>query len=260
MDATRVIGRLLPTIGIAISVGIVIDPPGAVAGSTAQASSLRVPVLMYHRISAAPSHAALPHLWVSPRRFRAQLRALKRAGWTTITAKELGRAVMEGRRVGRKRFVITIDDGARDGWWNAAPILEDLGMRATYCVVPGRAHRPWQLSFRHMRRLRAAGHEIANHSLTHADLRQLSGPSLRRQVFRARWLIRERVGHAPRTFCYPMGFHDAEVRRVVAQAGHLLAFTTVEGARHTATDPMRSPRVRVNGSDTPREVLASVRP
>jgi peptidoglycan/xylan/chitin deacetylase (PgdA/CDA1 family) len=262
MDAIRLDRRLLRTTGISITLAAmsVLTQSGAVTVTAAQHSSARVPVLMYHRISAAPPSAVLPHLWVSPRRFRAQLRALRRDGWTTITAEELGRALREGRSVGQKRFVITIDDGARDGWSNAAPILAQLGMRATFCVIPGRADRPWLLDFRRMRRLREAGHEIANHSLGHLDLRTVSGSALRRQVFGARRLIRERVGHTPRTFCYPMGFHDAEVRQVVAAAGNLLAFTTVEGARHSRANSMASPRVRVNAWTTPRELLARVRP
>jgi peptidoglycan/xylan/chitin deacetylase (PgdA/CDA1 family) len=232
---------------------------GVIAPPAATANALDVPVLMYHRITAAPPHAALPHLWIPPSRFRAQLRALKDAGWRTITAEELGRALRDGRPVGRKRFVITIDDGARDGWRYAAPIMERLGMRATYCVVPGRAHMPWQLSSRHMRRLRAAGHEIANHSLRHVDLRGLSASALRRQVFDARDLIRDRVGHAPRSFCYPIGYHDSAARRAVREVGHRLAFTTASGSWHVSGQEMVSPRVRVNGSDTPQQVLARLR-
>jgi peptidoglycan/xylan/chitin deacetylase (PgdA/CDA1 family) len=223
-------------------------------------ASISVPVLMYHRISAPPPVAVLPHLWVAPERFRRQLAALRRHGWRTITAEVLGRAVRDRRAVGRKRFVITIDDGARDGWSNAAPILADLRMHATYCVVPGRAHKPWQLDFRRMRQLRAAGHEIANHSLSHADLPSLPLAELRHQVRKAHRLIAERVGRAPRTFCYPYGHHDAAVRRVVAASGSLLAFTTVHGGTHSAARAMRSPRVRVNGGDSPRALLARMAP
>ena len=259
MDVIKDVGRYKATVRRigAISLLLAIVILGAIPPAV-MARSLHVPVLMYHRITSPPPDAALPHLWVSPVRFRAQLRALKDAGWRTITAEELGIALRDGLRVGRKRFVITIDDGARDGFRNAAPILERLGMRATYCVVPGRAHMAWQLTFRQMRALRAAGHEIANHSLRHVDLRWLSAGALRRQVVGARDLIRDRVGHAPRSFCYPMGFHDSEVRRVVRAAGNLLAFTTVSGSWHRTGREMLSPRVRVNGSDTPQEVLAHV--
>jgi peptidoglycan/xylan/chitin deacetylase (PgdA/CDA1 family) len=262
MDSARLSQRIRTTaLGATVAIIVVaLGQPGGIQPAAAAGSTVRVPVLMYHRISVAPPGAALPHLWVSPRRFRAHLKALKRAGWRTITAEELGRAIRDGRAVGPKRFVITIDDGARDGWSNAALILRALGMRATFCVLPGRARRPWQLDPVRLRKLHAAGHEIANHSLTHPDLRRLGIRALRHQILGAQRLIRRFVGHRPRTFCYPMGFHDAAVREVVRAAGNLMAFTTVEGARHSGSRRLVAPRVRVNGWDSARGVLASVRP
>jgi peptidoglycan/xylan/chitin deacetylase (PgdA/CDA1 family) len=234
---------------------------GASAGVTAEEPfTARVPVLMYHRITRAPADARWPGLWVAPARFRAHMLLLKRHGWRSITAEQLGRAMRERRPVGPKRFVITIDDGHRDGYRNAAPILAEAGFVATYCVVPGYAQKSWKISFAQMRKLRAAGHEIANHSLTHVDLASVSGDSLRRQVDGAHQLIAARVGHAPRSLCYPYGRHDAEARRAVRRAGHLIAFTTAYGATHSRGRLMRSPRVRVNGWDRAEQVLAKVSP
>ena len=67
---------------------------------------LRVPVLLYHRISAPPPGAPRPNEWVSPARFRAQLSALRDDGWTTMTAGQLAMALREGTPIGPKRFVI----------------------------------------------------------------------------------------------------------------------------------------------------------
>jgi peptidoglycan/xylan/chitin deacetylase (PgdA/CDA1 family) len=233
---------------------------GASSTVSVAAFEQTVPVLMYHRITKAPADAALPELWVNPRRFRSQMAALKRSGWRSITAAQLARSMSARRSVGPKRFVITIDDGARDGYWHAAPILERFDFRATYCLTPGRANRPWQLAFWQMRRLSASGHEIANHSLTHADLPALGAAQLRRQVRRAHALITERVGQAPVSLCYPFGHQSPAVRRVVANTGYRIAFTTVYGARHSSAAPLLAPRVRVNGSDRPASLLAKMRP
>jgi peptidoglycan/xylan/chitin deacetylase (PgdA/CDA1 family) len=228
--------------------------------TTASDGALRVPVLMYHRISEPPPGARLPQLWIAPRLFRAQLRRLADAGWQTITAERLARAVQAGRTVGPKRFVITIDDGARDGFRNAKPIMEARGMRGTYCVVPGRADRDWQLSPRQLVRLHAQGHEIANHSLTHRDLPTLGTVALRRQVVWAARRIERFVGERPATFCYPFGHTDLGVQRMVAQTGHLAAFTTVEGAAGVRRQRFRWPRIRVSASTSPSELLSRLRP
>jgi len=233
---------------------------GVAAPTAASDDGLHVPVLMYHRISAPPPDARLPQLWVAPRLFRAQLRRLARHGWRTITAEQLARAVLSGRTVGPKRFVITFDDGARDGFRNAKPIMEALGMRGTYCVVPGRMHRDWQLSARHLERLHANGHEIANHSWSHADLSTLGTLALRRQVGWAARRIERIVGERPATFCYPFGRHDEAVRRVVANARHLAAYTTVEAAAGARWQRFRWPRIRVSASTSATELLSRLHP
>ena len=196
MEVIQVDRTLRSTARCAAVVAIVLalSQLGGARVAAAEGFALRVPVLMYHRISAPPPDAAHPQLWVSPARFRAQLRALKAAGWTSITAEELGRAIRDEERVGPKRFVITIDDGARDGWSNAAPILDDLGMRATYCVLPGLAHRPWQLDPRRLRGLHEAGHEIAE------PLAHPSGPQA------ARW-------RGPSSAGLPRAAADSSLRR-----------------------------------------------
>ena len=233
----------------------------AVVAPTAAADhTLHVPVLMYHRIAPAPRDARLPQLWVPPRLFRAQLRRLAERGWRTITAEELARAVLSGRTVGPKRFVITIDDGARDGHTHAAPIMAALGMRATFCVVPGRTGLPWQLTETQLVRLHASGHEIANHSLRHADLQALGSVALRRQVALAARRIDRFVGEPPATLCYPYGRHDARAHRVVAQTGHLAAFTTVDAVAQARATRFRWPRLRVSASTSPSELLGRLRP
>ncbi len=235
-------------------------PGPAVAG---ESFALRVPVLMYHRITCAPPDATLPALWLCPGRFEAHLRALDENGWSTITAHRLARKFDKRRAVGPKHFVVSIDDGMADGYTTAHPILLGFGMRATYYVNPGKVHDtgpPWLISFDRMRALRAAGHDVASHSLDHADLTRLSGAALREQVEDAQAILTEELGYRPRTLCYPLGRHDSEVRRVVQESGLTLAFTTAHGALQSSASPMSAPRIRINGWDTASDVLAKVAP
>lgn len=231
----------------------------AVSAGTPDTFQLEVPVLMYHRISPPPRDAALPDLWVRPADFRAQLTALQRAGWRTVTAAEVAQHLRDREPLPARSFVISIDDGARDGYTNAAPILRALGMRATFYVTPGRVGRPWQLTWPMLRELHAEGHEIANHSMTHAALTALSDDSLRRQIVRAQELIETKVGLRPITFAYPFGYHDARVRRAVRAAGLRLAFTTAWGAVTDTAPRMKAPRVRVHASDSGGALLVRLR-
>ncbi|MGH2512015.1 MAG: polysaccharide deacetylase family protein, partial [Candidatus Limnocylindrales bacterium] len=132
---------------------------------------LHVPILMYHRI-ATPAEAgeSLPGLVVAPTLFAAQLSLLARAGWHTIILATLQAGLAAGRRPPPRTFVITIDDGHRDGLTNGLPILQEFGFVATYFVIMGRIHDSQYLGPADLQVLASAGMEIADHTMSHVDL------------------------------------------------------------------------------------------
>jgi peptidoglycan/xylan/chitin deacetylase (PgdA/CDA1 family) len=247
---------LASTLATIVALLALLLPTTVAAGSF----TLRVPVLMYHRITAPAADVALPDLWIPPKLFRRQMQALKNHGWTAITAEQLAVSFAAHERPGPKRFVITIDDGAIDGYTNVRPILGDLRMSATFFVNPGHVGRSTKMDWDELRELRAEGHDIANHSLSHADLTALSGTKLKAQIEGAERILAKQLGYRPVTFCYPYGFHDAEARAQVKSSGFVLAFTTAYGAREDSSHPYRAPRLRMHPSDSPADVLAKVAP
>jgi hypothetical protein len=101
---------------------------------------IAVPILMYHRINvvtpATPAESR--PLSVHPADFARQMGWLKRHRYRTITQRELFEALMCGRPLGPRPIMITFDDGYRDVFFKASPVLMRLGMRATAYVVSGR--------------------------------------------------------------------------------------------------------------------------
>jgi len=219
--------------------------------------SLRVPVLMYHRI--APSSDignSLPELVISPSQFRSQLTALKRAGWTTVTAATLADHLGTGESIPKKTMVITIDDGRVDGYTNAFPILQQLGFVATYYVITGRVGRSKYLTVTQLKEMAASGMEIANHTLTHIDVSKKSAAYITNEVLQAQDQLNTWLGAAPVTFAYPFGAHPKSLEQAVAKANLRLAFTTVLGKVHTPNTALLSPRLRVQPSTTEKRLVA----
>src|SRR4051794_6130347 len=58
-------------------------PPAATWGAAARRA--RIPILMYHVITAAPPGAPFPQLWVSVDRFAEEMAALRRHGYHAVT-------------------------------------------------------------------------------------------------------------------------------------------------------------------------------
>ncbi len=92
-----------------------------------------VPILLYHGLGEHPRSANLPVPL-----FESQLRALRDAGYTAITVRELV-AMMEGRQpFPRRPILITFDDARIDSFQLSDPVLAKYGMKATMFVPTAR--------------------------------------------------------------------------------------------------------------------------
>src|SRR3954454_4070717 len=191
---------------------------GRGAGATRENARLRrgVPVLMYHLVSdeVPPSFDGYT---VTPSRFAAQVRALTRLGASSISPDELRAEHHDGRSLPPRPVVITFDDGFRDCLRNAAPLLQEVGLRATMYVVAGLLGRTsrWLapeglehlplISSAEARELEQAGIECQSHSLSHPRLAQLSTADVTRELSHSRDVLEDELGHPIRHLAYPHG-------------------------------------------------------
>ena len=91
----------------------------------------RLPVLMYHHFD----DNVVADTVVSAQRFREQMTALKDAGYTAVTLRQVLDYVDHGVQLPEKPVLITMDDGYTSNLTVAAPILEELGMCATVFMI-----------------------------------------------------------------------------------------------------------------------------
>ena len=95
-----------------------------------QGQAQSVPVLIYHGLISKPDQANY-----LTQDFRKQMFALKAAGWQTVSMDDYV-AFMQGKKhLPAKSFLLTFDDGRKDSFYNADPILKALGYRATMFVI-----------------------------------------------------------------------------------------------------------------------------
>jgi peptidoglycan/xylan/chitin deacetylase (PgdA/CDA1 family) len=221
--------------------------------------TLHVPILMYHRIvSPATAGRALPGLVVDPAVFAQEMGLLARAGWHTITLATLQLDLATDRRPQPRTFVITIDDGHRDGMTDALPVLLRYGFVATYFVVTKRITSSGFLSGADLLELARDGMEIADHTMDHRDVARLHGAALAEEVQGAADAIERITGRAPTTFAYPSGEWSLEAIGSIESADLGMAVTTREGVLETWADRFLVPRLRVSASLTPEQLLRLV--
>ena len=213
-----------------------------------------VPILMYHYVSTPPANADRIRLdlSVTPENFEAQLKYLAENGYKTISLYDLHAHLSSGALLPPKPIILTFDDGHRDAYTQAFPLLRKYGMVGTFFVVSDfvSSANPDYMHWPEIQELAAAGMFIESHSRTHIDLRNRDNPKLIWETLGPIEAIEHYTGRRPRFFCYPSGRYDAAVIRVLQSEYMLGAVTTAYGKTHRLKDAFEWDRVRIHGDTT----------
>lgn len=248
-------------------------------------------VLAYHDIGPGSSGYT-----VSPARFDAQLTALEKAGYRSLTTDEFV-AYLRGEPAPPRSVYITFDDGPNGLWVYADRILARHHMHGTVFLITGRVDdRPYYLSWKEIERMQASGRwdfQDHTHNLHHRAVVDAQGhkasalanrlwlPTQQRQETRAEYEARvnadldasfdDFAAHglpAPKLFAYP--FSEATERGNLPPPGETLqnilsdrfvaTMTNVSSrplpASRRAAADQQVERLEVVKSTTPAQLLA----
>jgi peptidoglycan/xylan/chitin deacetylase (PgdA/CDA1 family) len=227
--------------------------PADVRGAAAR--RMKVPILMYHVVSAAPASVANAQLWVDQGVFAAEMGALRRAGYHAITLRQAFDAWQRGGPLPRRPIVLSFDDGYLSDYTHARPVLRRLGWPGVLNLELRNLGKGG-ITEHQVKSLIASGWEIDSHTLTHPDLTTVADARLRTELVGSRSAIRRRFGsRAAEFFCYPAGRYDARVVAAVRAAGYRGA-TTVDEGLGVGGEAYTLKRVRVNAADTAPTLLS----
>lgn len=236
-------------------------PPAALLAPTPDgvARRARVPILMYHYLSTPPADADIyrQDLSVPPPLFAAHLDRMLAEGYTTISLYDLQAHLTQGAPLPEKPVVITFDDGYRDNYENAFPLLRERGMTATFFVVTDFIDeaRPAYLTWEMVREMHTGGMSIESHGRNHTTLKGQNADYLVWQALGSLETIEYELGVRPRFVSYPAGEFDPLTIDIFKSAHYWAGATTVQGATHSSDDLFRLTRVRVRNTTTPEELV-----
>jgi peptidoglycan/xylan/chitin deacetylase (PgdA/CDA1 family) len=213
---------------------------------------------MYHYLSIPPADADRYRLDLSvpPDLFAAQLDTILAEGFTTIGLDQLVQHLTRGVPLPEKSVIITFDDGYRDNYENALPLLVARDMTATFFISTDfiDEERPAYLSWDMVREMRDAGMTIGSHGRNHFSLAGRDVDYLVWQALGSRETIEFELGETPRFMSYPAGEYDDLTREIFAQANYWAGLTTIQGATHLSDDLFQMHRVRIRNTTTPEEL------
>lgn len=221
--------------------------------------SARVPILMYHYLSVPPPGADIYRrdLSVSPDLFAEHLDAIARAGYTPISLYQWLAHLTQGAPLPDKPVVLTFDDGYRDNYTNAFPLLRERGMTATFFIVTDFIddQRPEYVTWDMVREMYAGGMSIEAHGRNHVSLAGKNSDYLIWQALGSLETIEYELGVRPRFISYPAGEYDQLTIDIFRSAHYWAGFTTRQGATHSSDDLFQVQRVRVRGTTSADELV-----
>ena len=220
---------------------------------------VQVPILMYHYVSVPPAGSDVYRrdLSVSPELFRSHLQALADAGYTPISMYDLVDHLNQGEPLPEKSVILTFDDGYRDNYENAFPLLKEFGMTGMFFVVSDYMDEgnPLYLSWDMAREMQTAGMFIESHGRNHASLRNRNDDYLIWQALGSAETIEHELGVRPRFITYPFGHYDRNTIRIFESAGFWGGVTVNAGATHSTDNLFQLRRVRVRGTTSAGELV-----
>jgi peptidoglycan/xylan/chitin deacetylase (PgdA/CDA1 family) len=244
-----------------------------------------LPILMYHSICEDPEPTTAPYYKVctSPRRFAEHLQCLEALGCRGVTLSEglsfLNRGSgfadsrahepevhpVESRTLasaGAKPVALVFDDGFRDFYTAAYPLLRSHGFSATMNLPTafiGTSHRIFKgrecLTWSEVRELESEGIEFGAHTVNHPRLAFLPWPEIMSEVSHSKKEIEDQLGAPVRTFAYPYDYPQSDIgfctrfRELLTSVGFESSVTTIVGRVTPSHQVLELPRLPANTDD-----------
>ncbi len=225
-----------------------------------RAAQNRLPaaILSFHRVTDEIPEDVLT---ISTARFRWILRLLQEH-YSVLSLTELLDCLKKKQLWPRRAVAITFDDGYRENFKVAAPILAEYRMPATFFVATGllgtervmfwdehlRGRVAW-MEWEHVRELHRQGFEIGSHTVHHADLGRLSAAEAWVELTASKAELEDKLGVEVSLFAYPFGQPGnitEENRALVHKAGYRCCCSCYGGFVQLSDNLYRLQRLPLN--------------
>ena len=208
-----------------------------------------------------PSEAANAGLIVSPETFESHLKALKDAGYYTLTPEEAYKVLTENVLPKNKKVVwLTFDDSLRDFYTNAFPLLQKYQMRATNNVITGFVEngREDMLTLEQIKEMKQKGMSFEDHTVNHPDLSLSSAETQTTELQASKQYLDSNLSQNTTTVAYPSGRYSETTTQIAESLGYKMGLTTNNGLASLNDGLLTLNRVRVNPTTTAQDLLNEI--
>ena len=185
-------------------------------------------ILCYHRVNDQDK----TYTSVTVSNFKEQMNFLSREGYQTISLKDIvaNSIIPISNGIRARQIAITFDDGWRDNYENAFPILKQCGFQATIFLVTDEIGKPDYLTQEQILEMSRYGIQFGSHTLSHPDLTAIPEDRKWNEIFSSRKKMEDKLHLNIDFFCYPYGLYDLKSVEFIRKAGYLGACSNTPGA------------------------------
>jgi len=193
---------------------------------------VHVPILMYHYVEYVKDKGDKTRISLNttPYTLEQEIKTLADAGYTFMTNAELA-DILDGKgKLPAKPIVLTFDDGYRDFYTDAYPILKKYQAKATQYVISGFLNNKNHLTTAQLLEIGKDGLvEIGAHTVHHVWLKGRSLKDVSSEVFQSKVVLGKLIGKPVVSFAYPYGAFDEQAVQIVKDSGFKSATSTIPG-------------------------------
>ncbi len=188
------------------------------------------PILMYHHV--APKIRNSPY-YVSPDIFEQQMAWLKVNNYNVISLDRFYRGVYEEELLPPRPVVLTFDDGDRDQYTNAFPVLKKYGFNATFYVITnsieGESYVTWEM----LKEMVKDGMDIGSHTVHHPSLGISNEAQTELELRKSKAVLEKKLGITVKHLAYPGGSYSQLTIDALPKLGYLTATTVKHTQYHS---------------------------
>lgn len=207
-----------------------------------------VPILMYHSIHPVPVAGRM--LTVSPAAFDRQMRFLKTRHYNVVSLERIAELIKNKQNIPPRTVAITFDDGYKDNFLYAFPILRKYGLLATMFIITNEVGRQQndRLTWEEIKIMRDSGLvEFGSHCLGPEPLTKIaSEESVKNEIFGSKKVLEDKINMPVNVFSYPEGRFNKKIRQMVIDAGYQAAVATNPGRQYDKEDIFALKRLRIS--------------
>lgn len=155
---------------------------------------------------------------------------LKDNKYTTLSLDEFYNFLVNNNPVPNKSVIITFDDGYKDNYKNAFPILKEFSFKATIFVITSTIDKEKDfLTSNELKEMSSCNIGIESHTVNHDNLNSLDYDAQIKTLKDSKEFLEKILGKEVKYIAYPYGKWNENTLKAVKSAGYNMAFTTIGG-------------------------------